>query len=78
MTKLKKNKNVTKLKKLKFWRNAETQIGTKLKETNCERRKKVTKLKNSNCDTTQKTQIVTKLKNSNCDGSNSDSNDSSS
>ena len=45
----------------------ETQMATKLKNSNCGKTQKLKfwpTFKNSNCD---KTQIVTKLKNSNCD-----------
>ena len=63
--------------KLKFWHNTETQIVTKLKNSNCDQTKKtqiVTWRKNSNCDKTQKlkllpnskTQNVTRRKNPNC------------
>ena len=71
VTKL-RNSNCDKTQKLKLWQNSNTQIVTKVENSETEI---VTKLKNSNCDKTQKlkfwqnskTQIVTKLKNSNCE-----------
>ena len=59
-------------------KNSKTQIGTKLKNSSCEKTLKkklrqksktqiVTKLQNANCDKNSKTQIVTKLNNSNYD-----------
>ena len=65
---------VSKLKNTQVWHNSNTQIVTKLKNSNFDKTQKlklgqnskiriVTKLKNSNCDKTLKTQIVTTLKN---------------
>ena len=59
-----------KTQKLKLWPNSNTQIGTKLKRSNCDKTWIVIYLKlweNSNCD---KTQVVATLKlwqNSNCE-----------
>ena len=60
VTKL-RNTNCDKAQKLKLWQNSETQITTKLQNSNCDNSKTqiVTKFKKSNCD-------KKKLKNSNC------------
>ena len=78
MTKLKKKhrlwqkSNSDKTQKLKLWQNLQTQIVTRLINSNCDQTKKKMrqKLANINCDTTKKlklwqnsrSQIVTKLK----------------